>query len=89
MSKLRTWLAGAFTNPATGQASHTKIWANVSCAAMTYKFLVTDAPMEIWAVYGCIVGGYVLGKRGLSIIPQLAQIKLEKERENDVDAPTE
>ena len=89
MSGFKHWMAGAFTNPTTGQASHTKIWANVSCAAMTYKFLLTDAPMEIWAVYGCIVGGYVLGKRGLSIIPQLAQIKQGKERENDVDAPTE
>ena len=87
MNSLKNWLAGAFTNPSTGQASHTKIWANVACAAMTYKFVVTDAPMEIWAVYGCIVGGYALGKRGLAIIPQLAQIR--QRREQNVDATDE
>ncbi|MFC2417386.1 MAG: hypothetical protein ACFNQI_05470 [Eikenella corrodens] len=41
----------------------------------------------VWAVYGCIVGGYALGKRGLAIIPQLAQIR--QRREQNVDATDE
>ena len=87
MNRLKHWLAGAFTSPSTGQASHTKIWANVACAAMTYKFVVTDVPVEMWVVYGGIVGGYALGKRGLAIIPQLAQIR--QRREQNVDATDE
>ena len=47
-----------FKNPATGKVSHSKLWANVACAAGTYKFLILPDPsMEIWAVYLGIVGG--------------------------------
>ena len=90
MNKFSTWLAGNFTNPATGQASHTKIWTNIAYAVMTYKFVMASEPVEWmrWA-YGGIVGGFALVRRGLSVIPQLAAIKQETERENDVDASTE
>ncbi|HGH6412592.1 TPA: hypothetical protein ACJMFI_001915 [Neisseria meningitidis] len=27
------------SNPATGKISHTKLWANVAAAAMTWKFV--------------------------------------------------
>ena len=90
MNKFGTWLAGNFTNPATGQASHTKIWTNIAYAVMTYKFVMAPEPVEwMWWAYGGIVGGFALVRRGLSVIPQLAAIKKETESENDVDAPTE
>ena len=76
MGGLKNWLAGSFTNPATGQASHTKIWANVAYAAMTYKFVMVPEQLEwMWWAYGCVVGGYALIKRGLSLFPQLEQMK--------------
>lgn len=76
MSNLRNWLAGNFTNPATGQASHTKIWTNIAYAAITYKFITASEQLEwMWWAYGGIVGGFALIRRGLSIIPQLEQIK--------------
>ena len=46
-----------FKNPATGKVSHSKLWANVACAAGTYKFLILPDPsVEVWAVYLGIVG---------------------------------
>ena len=48
-----------FRNPATGGISHSKLWANVACAAGTFKFvMLPDPSAEIWAVYLGIVGGY-------------------------------
>lgn len=39
------WLGGLVSNPATGKISHTKLWANVAAAAMTWKFVqAADAP---------------------------------------------
>ncbi|HEZ3309377.1 TPA: hypothetical protein WH485_002053, partial [Neisseria meningitidis] len=47
-----------FKNPATGNVSHSKLWANVACAAGTFKFvMLPDPSAEIWAVYLGIVGG--------------------------------
>lgn len=75
MMKFLKWLGGLFTNPATGQISHTKFWANVAACAMTYKFaLQPDAPEWLWWAYGGMVGGYALIKRGIAAVPQIAQI---------------
>ena len=83
LSKPKGWqhfIAGLITNPATNQVSHTKLWANIAAATMTYKFAnVTNAPEWLWFAYGSMVGGYVLIKRGIAAIPQLAQIKSHKE----------
>ena len=66
------WLAGLFCNPATGQISHTKLWANVAAAVMTYKFAVAAENTEwLWWAYGGMVGSYALIKRGIAAIPQV------------------
>ncbi|MCP2041455.1 hypothetical protein L1281_002055 [Neisseria sp. HSC-16F19] len=76
------WLAGLLGNPQTGQASHTKLWANVAAAAMTYKFVTqADAPEWLWWAYGAMVGGYALIKRGIAAVPQLAEIRREHKHE--------
>ncbi|OSI36096.1 hypothetical protein [Neisseria dumasiana] len=55
-------------NPATGKVSHSKLWANVACAAGTYKFVVLPDPSpEIWAVYLGIVGGYAVARAMVSV----------------------
>lgn len=70
------WLSGLVSNPATGLISHTKLWANIAGATMTYKFAATpNAPEWLWWAYGAMVGGYALVKRGIAAIPQLAEIK--------------
>ena len=62
--KLLKWLAGLISNPATGQISHTKLWANVAAGVMTWKFAaMPDAPEWAWWAYGAMVGGYALIKR--------------------------
>ena len=33
-----------FKNPATGNVSHSKLWANVACAAGTVKFVMLPDP---------------------------------------------
>lgn len=68
-------MSGLVANPATGALSHTKLWANIAAGAMTYKFCQTaDAPEWLWYSYGIMVGGYALIKRGMAVIPQVAQI---------------
>ena len=75
-SSLKSWLGGMVNNPTTGQLSHTKLWANIAGATMTYKFAsVTDAPEWLWFAHGSMVGGYALIKRGIAAIPQLADIQ--------------
>ncbi|MFV2030612.1 hypothetical protein [Neisseria sp. S1] len=77
------WLSGLVVNPATGQISHTKLWANVAAACLTYKFMQTgDAPEWLWWAYGSMVGGYALIKRGIAAVPQVATINKE-ERHHD------
>lgn len=76
-------LNGLVCNPATGQLSHTKLWANIAAACMTWKFAQTaDAPEWLWWAYGAMVGGYALIKRGMAVIPQMAQIAQQKEKEH-------
>lgn len=66
-------------NPATGKVSHSKLWANVACAAGTYKFLILPDPsMEIWAVYLGIVGGYAVARSLVSVKRQ--EVETEAER---------
>lgn len=78
--KLLKWLAGLISNPATGQISHTKLWANVAAGVMTWKFAaMPDAPEWAWWTYGAMVGGYALIKRGIAAVPQVAQIVRDKE----------
>lgn len=57
-----------FKNPVTGNVSHSKLWANVACAAGTFKFvMLPDPSAEIWAVYLGIVGGYAVARSFVSI----------------------
>lgn len=78
--RLLKWLAGLISNPATGQISHTKLWANVAAGVMTWKFAaMPDAPEWAWWAYGAMVGGYALIKRGIAAVPQVAQIVRDKE----------
>ena len=73
-------------NPTTGQLSHTKLWANIAGATMTYKFAsVTDAPEWLWFAHGSMVGGYALIKRGIAAIPQLAEIKQKGQNHVGID----
>lgn len=84
--KLFKWLGGLITNPATGQISHTKLWANIAACVMTYKFTIQpDAPEWLWWAYGGMVGGYALIKRGIAAVPQVAQINHGKEMRHDVE----
>ena len=81
--KLLKWLAGLISNPATGQISHTKLWANVAAGVMTWKFAaMPDAPEWAWWAYGAMVGGYALIKRGIAAVPQLAEINQSKEQDD-------
>ena len=75
MKRFFQWLAGLITNPANGQISHTKLWANVAAAAMTVKIILhPEAPEWLWWAYGGMVGGYALIKRGIAAVPQVAAI---------------
>jgi hypothetical protein len=66
-------------NPATGKMSHSKLWANVACAAGTYKFLILPDPsVEVWAVYLGIVGGYAVARSLVSVKRQ--EVETEAER---------
>lgn len=51
----------------TGRLSHTKLWANVACAASTAVFLkqgwAGTLTTEGWMVYLGLVGGYVIAQR--------------------------
>ena len=59
--KLLKPFAGLFTNPATGALSHSKLWANIAAALMTYKFATAAESAEwMWWCYGAMVGGYAL-----------------------------
>lgn len=81
----RYFWAGLIANPVTNQISHTKLWANIAGATMTYKFAtVADAPEWLWLAYGGMIGGYGLIKRGIATIPQLAEIK-QKGQKNVAD----
>ncbi|OHX10278.1 MULTISPECIES: hypothetical protein [Chromobacterium] len=55
-------LADLFTNPTTGRLSHSKLWANVACAAATgmfvYQGVAGTLTAEVWLIYLGVVGGY-------------------------------
>lgn len=69
-------IIGLIANPATGQISHTKLWANIAAFLMSVKFYQTDNPPDwLWLYYGGLVGGYALIKRGIAAFPQIAEIK--------------
>lgn len=59
------------TDCATGQLSHTKLWANIGYAAMTYAF-VADAlaggltDMKLFA-YGSVVAGSAAASKLISV----------------------
>lgn len=85
---MKRWqqLSGLIINPATGQLSHTKLWANIAAAAMTWKFICTaDAPEWLWWAYGCMVGGYALIKRGIAAVPQIVEINRQKGKDDVAD----
>ena len=68
-----------FKNPATGRVSHSKLWANVACAAGTYKFLILPDPsVEVWAVYLGIVGGYAVARSLVSVKRQEVETAAER-----------
>ena len=55
-----------FCNPETGNLSHSKLWANIACAAATYKFIVDPVPYEVWFAYLGLVGGYAAARRWIA-----------------------
>ena len=63
-------LSELITNPDTGRLSHTKLWANVACAASTAVFLkqgwAGTLTAEVWFVYLGVVGGYAVARRWLA-----------------------
>ena len=74
MRKFIRWIGGLFTNPTTGDISHTKLWANVAALVMTVKFARMDAPeLDLWWAYGAMVGGYALIRRGIAAAQQFGQ----------------
>ena len=74
MNTLKKWLTGLFCNPATGEVSHTKLWANVAACVMTVKFAVLEqAEIDLWWAYGSMVGGYALIRRGIAATQQFAR----------------
>jgi hypothetical protein len=58
---------------ATGQWSHTKIWANIAYACATVAFLRmalfsdTPADSEIWLIYLGVVGTHSVSSKLLSL----------------------
>lgn len=75
-------LTGLISNPATGQISHSKLWANIAALVMTVKFALDPTPsLELWWAYGAMVGGYALVRRGIAAAQQVA------EDTNDKDHP--
>ncbi|GHD63803.1 hypothetical protein [Jeongeupia chitinilytica] len=64
------------SNPDTGRLSHTKLWANVACAASTgvfiYQGIKGTLTVEAWAVYLGLVGGYVAALRYIAALREKA-----------------
>lgn len=77
-------LGGLVCNPVSGSLSHSKVWANIAAAVMTWKFMQTaDPPEWLWWAYGGMVGGYALIKRGIAAAGQMAETR--KGTTNDTD----
>lgn len=63
-------------NPANGQLSHSKLWANIAAAVMTAKFLLNPDPsLDLWLAYGGMVGGYALIRRGVAAAQQVGEAR--------------
>lgn len=50
-------------DPATGQLSHTKIWANIAYIVVTLAFAkitftTAEPDLTVWLLYLCVVGGH-------------------------------
>ena len=74
MKQFIQWVGGLFTNPTTGDISHTKLWSNVAARVMTVKFAGMDAPeLDLWWAYGAMVGGYALIRRGIAATQQFGE----------------
>lgn len=74
MKSFFKWLSGLISNPANGDISHTKLWANVAACVMTVKFArMTEPSMDLWWAYGVMVGGYALVRRGIAAFQQAGQ----------------
>ena len=75
MTQFIRWIGGLFTNPTTGDISHTKLWANVAALVMTVKFAGMDTPeLDLWWAYGAMVGGYALIRRGIAATQQFGEV---------------
>lgn len=73
---LKHWLGGLVNHAQTGQLSHSKVWANVAAAALTWKFMhEANAPEWTWWAYGGMVGGYGLAKRFIAGAQQVVEQK--------------
>lgn len=63
-------LSDLVTNPQTNRLSHTKLWANVACAASTAVFIkqgfAGTLSSDGWLVYLGVVGGYAVAQRWLA-----------------------
>ena len=75
MKQFIQWIGGLFTNPTTGDISHTKLWANIAALVMTVKFAGMDTPeLDLWWAYGAMVGGYALIRRGIAAAQQFGEV---------------
>ncbi|WP_293934021.1 hypothetical protein [Iodobacter sp.] len=63
-------LSDLVTNPQTNRLSHTKLWANIACAASTAVFIkqgfAGTLSSDGWLVYLGVVGGYAVAQRWLA-----------------------
>ena len=50
-----------------GKLSHTKVWTNIAYLAATVKFIMQDAPPDIWLIYLGVVGAHGLLAKVVSI----------------------
>ncbi|WP_046158007.1 hypothetical protein [Chromobacterium vaccinii] len=55
-------LADLLRHPRSRRLSHSRLWANIACAAATIMFLVNGwrgtLTADIWLIYMGVVGGY-------------------------------
>lgn len=51
----------------SGNLSHTKLWTNIAYLAATVKFIIQDAPPDIWLIYLGVVGAHGLLSKAVSI----------------------
>ncbi|WP_288843432.1 hypothetical protein [uncultured Deefgea sp.] len=63
-------LSDLITDAQGEHLSHSKIWANVACAAATVVFIkqgwAGTLTADVWFVYLGVVGGYAVARRWLA-----------------------